>query len=102
MHKNSGATAYTKTRSEVCGSGKKIYKQKGTGNARHRDRYVPQFRKGGVAHGPKSKQWFMSVPKKIKSLALKHILSYKVSSDSLIIYDMLKFKRIRISLFSKV
>ena len=45
-------THKTKTRSEVHGTGKKIYKQKGTGSARHGDRCAPQFRSGGVAHGP--------------------------------------------------
>lgn len=91
LHKRSGYTSFTKTRSDVKGSGRKIYRQKGTGNARHSAKYAPQFRKGGVAHGPKAVQWTMSVPKKIKKLALKHVLSYKSNSDALIIADDLHF-----------
>jgi large subunit ribosomal protein L4 len=87
LHKSSGSTSKVKTRSEVQGSGKKIYRQKGTGNARHSDKYAPQFRKGGVAHGPKGCQWKMTVPKKIRKLALCHILSYKLSVKNLIIID---------------
>lgn len=91
LHKRAGATSYTKTRADVRGSGKKIYRQKGTGNARHSDKYAPQFRKGGVAHGPKATQWTMSVPKKIKKLALKHILSAKQNEGKLTIIDSLVF-----------
>jgi len=87
LHKRAGSASYVKTRSDVKGSGRKIYRQKGTGNARHSDKYAPQFRKGGVAHGPKGVQWKMSVPKKIKKLALKHVLSYKAMSNNLLIVD---------------
>ncbi len=92
LHKRAGATSYTKTRAEVRGSGKKIYRQKGTGNARHSDKYAPQFRKGGVAHGPKAVQWTMSVPKKVKKLALRHILSVKQNEGKLNIIDSLVFE----------
>ena len=91
LHKSSGSTSYTKTRSDVTGSGKKIYRQKGTGNARHSDKYAPQFRKGGVAHGPKATQWTMSVPKKIKKLALKHVLSVKQIEKKIHVIDSLVF-----------
>jgi large subunit ribosomal protein L4 len=87
LHKRAGSASYVKTRSDVKGSGRKIYRQKGTGNARHSDKYAPQFRKGGVAHGPKGVQWKMSVPKKIKKLALKHVLSHKAMSSNLLIVD---------------
>ena len=50
------ATAKSKTRGEVSGSGKKIWRQKGTGRARHGDRYAPIFVGGGVAHGPRGNQ----------------------------------------------
>lgn len=89
LHKKAGFRSSTKTRSDVRGSGKKIYRQKGTGNARHADKYAPQFRKGGVVHGPKAVQWSMSVPKKIKFMALKHVLSIKAQSGKLVIIDSL-------------
>jgi large subunit ribosomal protein L4 len=97
LHKRAGHTSYTKTRADVRGSGRKIYRQKGTGNARHSDKYAPQFRKGGVAHGPKAVQWAMSVPKKIKKLALKHVLSVKQNEGKLtfinsLVFDTLKTK----------
>jgi large subunit ribosomal protein L4 len=87
LHKSSGNKSYTKTRSEVAGSGKKIYRQKGTGNARHSDKYAPQFRKGGTAHGPKALQWTMTVPKKVRKLALRNALSSKVQNGGIIIVD---------------
>jgi large subunit ribosomal protein L4 len=95
LHKRSGHTSYTKTRSDVRGSGKKIYRQKGTGNARHSDKYAPQFRKGGVAHGPKAVQWTMSVPKKVKKLALKHVFSVKHIEEKLIFVDSLHFDTLK-------
>lgn len=95
LHKRSGSTSYTKTRSDVRGSGKKIYRQKGTGNARHSDKYAPQFRKGGVAHGPKAVQWTMSVPKKVKRLALKHVFSVKSKEQKLIFVDNLQFDTLK-------
>lgn len=95
LHKRAGNKSYTKTRSEIRGSGKKIYRQKGTGNARHSDKYAPQFRKGGVAHGPKAVQWTMSVPKKVKRLALKHALASKAQNSKLIVIDTLSFDDIK-------
>lgn len=91
LHKCSGFKSYAKGRSEISGSGKKIYRQKGTGNARHSDKYAPQFRKGGIAHGPKAQQWTMKVPKKIRSLALRHTLSMKAQFEKLFIVDSLSF-----------
>ena len=93
LHKSSGMCGRTKTRSEVKGSGKKIYRQKGTGNARHSDKYAPQFRKGGVAHGPKGVQWTMSVPKKVKKLALKHTVFSKISNNNFLIFDDLSIDK---------
>lgn len=105
LHKRSGNTSYTKTRADVRGSGKKIYRQKGTGNARHSDKYAPQFRKGGVAHGPKSVQWTMSVPKKVKKLALKHVFSVKQKEQKLVFLDSLIFDTLKtkqaVSVFSQ-
>jgi len=92
LHKRSGDNSIVKTRSDVRGSGRKIYRQKGTGNARHSAKYAPQFRKGGVAHGPKGLQWSMRVPKKIRKAALKHVLSYKSATDGLLVVDDLNLE----------
>ena len=61
----------SKTRAQVKGSGKKIYRQKGTGNARHGDKQAPIFVGGGVAHGPKPKDWSKQLNKKVRQVALK-------------------------------
>jgi len=63
-------TSSTKTRAEVKGSGKKIYKQKGTGNARHGDKYSNIFVGGGVTFGPKPKSWNLNITKGLKLTAL--------------------------------
>lgn len=93
-HKRRAATACTKTRSEVKGSGRKIYKQKGTGNARHSARYAPQFRGGGRAHGPKGTKKYMTVPKKVRRLALRHSLSSIANSGNLFVVDDLEMDKI--------
>ena len=67
-------TANTKTRSEVRGSGKKIYKQKGTGNARHGDKQANIFVGGGIAHGPRPRSYAKDVNKKTRRLALRRVL----------------------------
>lgn len=68
----------TKRRGEVKGSGRKIWPQKGTGRARHGDRYAPIFVGGGIAHGPRGNQAYKSkLPKKMRKLALISVLSAK-------------------------
>lgn len=80
--------AKVKTRAEVSGSGRKIWRQKGTGRARHGDQYAPIFVGGGVAHGPTGKQnWKLNFPKKKKNLALKVALSQKFKVGQLILVD---------------
>lgn len=91
LHKRKEILSRSKTRSEVKGSGRKIYRQKGTGNARHSDKYAPQFRKGGVAHGAKGTKSKMSVPKKVKRLALRHTLSSVANEGRIFIYNDLTF-----------
>lgn len=68
-------TASTKTRGEVSGTGRKPYKQKGTGRARQGSLRGPQFEAGGVAHGPKPRNYEQRTPKKMKAAALRAILS---------------------------
>ena len=74
-------TASTKTRAEVRGSGRKIYRQKGTGNARHGDRRAPIFVGGGVAFGPKPRSYEKKMPKKMKKLAFSRALTQVISEE---------------------
>ena len=76
-------THKTKTRSQVHGTGKKMYKQKGTGSARHSDRCAPQFRSGGVAHGPTGLKRRVKLNKKA-SLAVRRSLVAHLSSENLL------------------
>lgn len=67
-------TQSTKTRAEVAGTGKKPWRQKGTGMARHGSRRSPIWRTGGVAHGPKPRDWGQKIPRRMKQLALQRAL----------------------------
>ena len=80
-------TSSTKTRGDVRGGGKKPWKQKGTGRARVGSRTNPIWRGGGVAHGPKPKDWRIHLSKKLKTLALVSSLSLKNSRNQLLILD---------------
>ena len=82
-----GGHAATKTRGEVSGGGKKPWKQKGTGRARVGSIRSPLWRHGGVVFGPHPKDFSYSIPKKIKTVALKNVLSAKASESRLIILD---------------
>lgn len=73
-------TASTKTRGEVDGSTRKIYRQKGTGRARHGGVRAPIFVKGGIAHGPKPKDYSLALSKNMKTAALRSALSAKVKA----------------------
>lgn len=88
------AHAKTKTRGEVEGSGKKIWRQKGTGRARHGDRYAPIFVGGGVAHGPRGNQNFrLKMSKKMKRAALFSALTSKLKDkEILVVKDFDKIK----------
>jgi large subunit ribosomal protein L4 len=77
------------TREEVRGGGRKIYRQKGTGNARHHGRRAPQFTHGGVVFAPKPRSYRIDVPRKVRRLAMKSALSSKVAeSDFVVIEDL--------------
>ena len=80
-------TACTKDRSEVHGSNAKPYKQKGTGRARRGDKKSPLLRGGGIIFGPKPRDFGYSLPKKVKRLAMKSILSMKAQDDSLTLIE---------------
>ena len=74
LNKRQAGTHKTKGRAEIWRTGKKMYKQKGTGGARHGSARVPQFRGGGRAFGPVVRSHATDLPKKVRVLALKHAL----------------------------
>src|SRR6056297_3773040 len=80
-------THKVKTRSEVSYSTKKIYRQKGTGGARHGDRNAPIFRKGGIYKGPVPRSHAHELPKKVRKLGLKHALSAKAKAGELVVIE---------------
>ncbi|GCE04564.1 50S ribosomal protein L4 [Dictyobacter aurantiacus] len=79
--------ASTKTRSEVAGGNKKPYRQKGTGRARQGSTRAPQFRHGGTVFGPRPHPYHHDVPKKMRRLAIRSVLSDKVANESLIVLN---------------
>lgn len=85
--KAQAGTHKVKTRSETSYSTKKIYRQKGTGGARHGDRNAPIFRKGGVYKGPTPRSHAFDLPKKVRALGLKLALSAKAGSGKLVVLD---------------
>lgn len=88
-------TADTKTRSEVSGSGRKLYRQKHTGLARRGSRRSPLLRGGGVVFGPHPRSYNQAMPKKMRRLALKCVLSAKVKEAELRVVDRLEFEQPR-------
>ncbi|PWG18557.1 50S ribosomal protein L4 [Salibaculum griseiflavum] len=80
-------THKVKTRSETSYSTKKIYRQKGTGGARHGDRNAPIFRKGGIYKGPTPRSHGHELTKKFRKLGLKHALSAKVKAGELVVIE---------------
>ncbi|UGV27188.1 50S ribosomal protein L4 [Rhodopseudomonas boonkerdii] len=87
LAKRQAGTHKAKGRAEIARTGKKMYKQKGTGGARHGSARVPQFRGGGRAFGPVVRSHAFDLPKKVRALALKHALSAKAKDGSLIVLD---------------
>ena len=85
--RSQAGTHKVKTRSEVSYSTKKIYRQKGTGGARHGARSAPIFRKGGVYKGPTPRSHAHDLPKKFRKLGLKHALSAKAVAGELLILE---------------
>ena len=78
------------TRGEVRGGGRKIYRQKGTGNARHHGNRAPQFRHGGVVFAPKPRDYVINVPKKVRRLAFKSAMTSKLNAGEIIVVDEIK------------
>ena len=86
-NKAQAGTHKVKTRCETSYSRKKIYRQKGTGGARHGDRNAPIFRGGGIYKGPTPRSHAHDLPKKVRVLGLKHALSSKFKDGSLVVID---------------
>ncbi|MBE7186348.1 MAG: 50S ribosomal protein L4 [Methylobacterium mesophilicum] len=87
LAKRQAGTHQTLGRAEIARTGAKLYKQKGTGRARHGSARAPQFRGGGKAHGPVSRSHAHDLPKKVRALALRHALSAKAKAGGLIVVD---------------
>jgi len=95
-------TQSAKTRTEVRGGGRKIYRQKGTGNARHHGRRAPQFTHGGVVFAPKPRSYRIEVPKKVRRLAMRSALSSKVVDNDLIVLDKLEVENGKTRVIAKM
>jgi large subunit ribosomal protein L4 len=80
-------THKVKSRGEIDATGKKMYRQKGTGRARHSDKKATQFRGGAKPHGPKVRSHAHDLPKKVRALGLRHALSAKARGEALIVLD---------------
>ncbi len=87
LAKRRRGTASTKTRAEVSRTGKKLYSQKGTGNARHGDRAAPIYVGGGAAFGPKPRDYSYTLPKKVRKLGLAMAVSDRVSEGKVLAVD---------------
>ncbi|MCW2282943.1 large subunit ribosomal protein L4 [Rhodoblastus acidophilus] len=87
LAKRRAGTHAVKNRADIARTGKKMYKQKGTGSARHGSARVPQFRGGGRAFGPVVRSHAHDLPKKVRALALKHALSAKAKDGSIIVLE---------------
>lgn len=92
LAKRRAGTVSVKGRAEIVGSTAKIMRQKGSGRARHSTRKVNLFRGGGKQFGPKPRDHSISLPKKVRALALRHALSAKAKSDEIVVLDKASVK----------
>lgn len=95
-------SASVKRRSDVSGSRRKLYKQKGTGRARKGDIKSPVLRGGGVIFGPNPRDYAKKVPKKVRRLALKMALSAKAQENELIVVDQMALESIKTKVFAGI
>lgn len=95
-------THATKTKGLVSGGGRKPWKQKGTGRARQGSIRAPQWIKGGIALGPKPRSYRYSIPKKVKQLAFKSVLTSKLQEGKLVVLDKLNLDEIKTKAMLKV
>ncbi len=99
--KAQAGTHSTLGKSDVSYSTKKIYRQKGTGGARHGSRKAPIFRKGGVYKGPTPRSHAHDLPKQVRALGLKHALSAKAAAGKLVILDAAEMAEAKTALLAK-
>lgn len=92
LAKRRAGTQSVQGRSDVQGTGAKMYKQKGTGRARHGNAKAPQLRGGGKAFAPKPRDHAIDLPKKVRKLALRHALSAKAKAEELMVLDKAEMK----------
>ena len=90
------------SRGMVRGGGRKIYRQKGTGNARHHGNRAPQFRHGGVVFAPQPRDYVIKVPKKVRRIAMKSALTSKYNEGSIIVVDEIKLQESKTKLMAQV
>ena len=90
------------SRGMVRGGGRKIYRQKGTGNARHHGNRAPQFRHGGVVFAPQPRDYVVKVPKKVRRLAMKSALTSKFNEGNIIVVDEIKLADAKTKLMADV
>lgn len=90
------------TRGMVRGGGRKIYRQKGTGNARHHGNRAPQFRHGGVVFAPQPRDYGIKVPKKVRRLAMKSALTSQYNEGNIIVVDEIKLADAKTKLMAEV
>jgi len=95
-------THKTKGRSEVSGGGRKPWRQKGTGRARQGSIRAPQWRGGGTVFGPQPRSYAYKLPKKVRRLAMRSVLSAKVADNELIVLDQLAFDAPKTKRFAEV
>ena len=95
-------TQSTLTRGEVSGGGKKPWKQKGSGRARQGSTRSPQWYHGGIAHGPKPREYGFSINKKVKRLAMKSALSGKAADDEILVLDSFGLEEIKTKEVAKI
>ena len=95
-------TQSTLTRGEVSGGGKKPWRQKGSGRARQGSTRSPQWYHGGIAHGPKPREYGFSINKKVKRLAMKSALSSKVADDEILVLDAFGLEEIKTKEVAKI
>ena len=102
LAKRRSGSAAVKHRSDVRGSGRKLFRQKGTGRARRGDIKSPLLRGGGSTFGPDPRSYAYKVPKKVRRLALKMALSSKLQAEKLVVLDEFEIDEIKTRGFVKV
>ena len=90
------------TRGMVRGGGRKIYRQKGTGNARHHGNRAPQFRHGGVVFAPQPRDYVLKVPKKVRRLAMKSAFTTKFNEGNILVVDQITLAEAKTKLMAEV